>query len=269
MNRRDFLAAGALATGGVLLSRAALAQAEAEPLFSFIALADPHLREDRQNEPTGVEKLQRALEAIRGLAQRPAFILLLGDIHPDKLEPFMGNWPAPVHPVHGNHENAAHREALRELFSSDFAGRDFYAFAHADCRFIGLCTALVGDHVGHFESEDITPPIGQVEFLEQELQQSQNMRGRFIFSHVPPEQHNKPTADCLGSHEAMYLHRLVQDRNVTACFFGHRHAARLYQMGQTAMYGVPSTNWNFGGKPVGFLQVFVHAEGIQAELIPS
>jgi len=269
VDRREFLSAGALAAGGLLLSGAAVAQTEAEPLFSFIALADPHLSENRQGEPTGVEKLSRALEVIRGLALQPAFILLLGDIHPDKLEPFMDQWPAPVHPVHGNHENAAHRKKLRELFASDYAGKDFYAFTHADCRFIGLCTALVGDHVGHFESEDITPPVGQVEFLERELDAALGMRGRFLFGHVPPERDNKPTADCLGSHEALYLHQLVQDKHVTACFFGHRHASTLYSMGETAMYGVPSVNWNFGGKPVGFLQVLVYPSEVRAEFVAS
>jgi len=269
MDRRDFVRTGTLVAGGLLLSRAGFADAEAEPQFSFIALADPHLSEDRENEPTGEEKLSRALDAIRALPLQPSFILMLGDIHPDRIERFMGNWPAPVHPVHGNHESAAHRKALRELFAADFAGRDFYAFTHGDCRFIGLCTALVGDHVGHFESEDITPAVGQVEFLERELDGSQGMRGRFIFGHVPPEQNNRPTADCLGSHEAMRFHQLVQERRVTACFFGNRHASTLYQMGQTAMYGVPSTNWNFGGEPVGVLQVSVYPDEVRATFVPS
>jgi len=95
------------------------------------------------------------------------------------------------------------------------------------------------------------------------------MRSRFIFAHVPPEQNNKPLGDCLGSCESRYLHQLVQDRRVTACFFGHRHANSQYQMGQTAMYGVPSTNWNYGGKPVGCLEVLVHPGEVKVNFVPS
>lgn len=147
--------------------------------------------------------------------------------------------------------------------------RDFYAFTHQDCRFIGLCTALAGDHVGHFESEDITPKVGQVEWLEAELGGAAGLRHRFVFAHVPPEQHNKPLGDCLGSIEAAYFHRLVQEKRVTACFFGHRHANTLYQAGETAVYGVPSTNWNYGNKPVGFLDVAVYPTGLKVDFVAT
>jgi predicted phosphodiesterase len=269
MDRREFLKTSALAAGGVMLGQAAIGQGEAQPLFTFIALADPHLREDRPNAATGVAKLEKALDVVRALPRPPAFMLLLGDIHPDKIDPFVGNWPAPVHPVHGNHETAPQRQQLRTMFASDFGDKDFYAFTHGDCRFIGLCTAMIGDHIGHFESQDITPKAGQLEFLEQELDQSQAMRHRFLFAHVPPDQSCKPLSDCLGTCEARYLHQLVQDKKVTACFFGHRHANRYYQVGQTGMYGAPSTNWNYGDRPVGFLEVEVYPAEVKVNFIPA
>ena len=142
------------------------ASAQTQP-FNFVVLADPHLREDRPGEPTGVAKFLEVLAQIKALPRQPDFILMLGDTHPEKLAPLLPQIGLPVHVVAGNHETIAHRQQLRALFPQDFGDRDFYAFTHKGCRFIGLCTALVGDHVGHFESQDITPPIGQMQFLEQ------------------------------------------------------------------------------------------------------
>ncbi|MEN6301242.1 MAG: metallophosphoesterase [Armatimonadia bacterium] len=232
------------------LTLALSASAQTEP-FAFVVLADPHLREDRPGEPTGVDKFLEVLAQIRALPQQPDFILMLGDTHPEKLAPLLPQIGLPVHVVAGNHETVAHRQQLRALFPGDFGDRDFYAFTHKGCRFIGLCTALVGDHVGHFESQDITPPVGQVEFLKDELATHRDLP-RFIFAHVPPEPQNRPHSSHLGSLESAWFHDLVRAEKPTACFFGHRHYRYEYDCGGTPILFVPSTNWNSGAHKRGF-----------------
>lgn len=272
MDRRDFLRMTAVAAGGALLGRhseAAPPTASHDTELSFVVVADPHLREDREGEPTGVAKFRRALGAIERLSPRPAFMLLLGDIHPEKLVPIMGEVAIPVHPVHGNHETLADRGQLRELFASNFSGRDYYAFSQGACRFIGLCTATVGDHIGHFESEDITPATGQVEWLEQELHATRDMAHRFIFAHIPPDPQSRPNRMCLGSRESLYFHALLQRHRVSACFFGHLHSPADYSSAGCRMLTVASCNWNFGGKPPGLLFVRVRGEHVGLEFIST
>ena len=114
MSRRQFIAsAGAAAAGLALSGLPGFGQAQDEPLYSFIALADPHLRENRQGELTGVDKFRRALDAIAALEHQPDMMLMLGDIHPEKLEPLLPDISLPIYPIHGNHENVKHREQLR------------------------------------------------------------------------------------------------------------------------------------------------------------
>lgn len=259
MKRREFLSTAALATAGVMLAKLTGAQ-EAGTAFSFAVIADPHLREDREGEATGVDKFRKALAALAAVPETLDFLLLLGDIHPEKLAPLMPEIPLPLHVVHGNHETAAHRQQLREMFPQDFGGQDFYGFTHKACRFTGLCTALVGDHVGHFESQDITPKVGQVAWLENELRQHAQMP-RFIYAHIPPEPQNRPGSSSLGSLESKWFHELVERERPSACFFGHRHIRLEYRCGTTPIYYVPSCNWNSPGNPSGFYVVTVGGEG--------
>ncbi len=270
MDRRDFLKTTALAAGGALLARGAMAQATSgNANLSFVVVADPHLREDRANEPTGVEKFRRVLSALEGLTPRPESMLMVGDIHPEKLVTLLPEVSIPIHAVHGNHETLDERKQLREMFPSDFGDRDYYAFTQGGCRFIGLCTATVRDHVGHFESEDIAPAVGQVEWLEQELHDNRALPHRFIFTHIPPNPQGRPDPMCLGSREAQYFHGLLQRHRVSACYFGHLHNPYDYRSAGRPVYSVASCNWNFENKPTGFLHVQVQGDQITTRFIAT
>ncbi|MFO8078709.1 MAG: metallophosphoesterase, partial [Armatimonadota bacterium] len=205
MDRRQFITTAALGTAGLMLaSTRVMAQADADR-YTFAVIADPHLRENRDGEPTGVEKFRAWLARLEQEAPHAQFALLLGDIHPEKLEPMLPEIALPLHVVHGNHERPAHREMLREMFAEDFDGRDFYSFEHGDDLFVALSTAIPGDHIGHFQSQYITPKTEQLAWLEELLSRRAAWRNVFVYGHVPPEAECRPSTMCIAQNDARWL----------------------------------------------------------------
>lgn len=270
LDRRQFLRIlGAGAAGLALGVSAASAQWSREPEYVFAVIADPHLREDREGEPTGVDKFQAALERVNEVAPTCAFALLLGDIHPERLEPLLPDIALPLHAVSGNHESVAHRKMLREMFPDDFGGRDYYSFQRGRDLFIALCTAIPGDHVGHMQSQFIEPPVQQCAWLEELLAQRSDFRHVFLFGHVPPEAQNRPSTMCLAQNDSRWLQGIVAKSRPTALFFGHRHRQIDFMIEGVPVFGVRSCNWNSGGEPIGLLLVAVLSDGIEAQFVPT
>jgi len=271
MNRRSFLkwtvGAGAVAAAG---ARHVLA--ESTPLFTFAVVADPHLREDdRQCECTGVENFAKVVRKIKALPKdrSPDFMLICGDLHVEKMQEALADLTIPAHVVAGNHESRKHRAQLREMFPGDFQGKDFYSFRHKDCKFIGLCDAIRGDHVGHMSSEDITPKVGQCEWLERELADGDS-RHTFLFGHIPPHPEGKDLNMYLGRNDSRYMLDIVGKRRPTALFFGHQHRSLTFDIGRSKCFVVPSSNWNMGFRvPIGFLHVKVLPDRIDTDFIET
>ena len=270
LSRREFLRiAGAGAAG---LAFAASAGADAwtrAPEYVFAIIADPHLREDREGEPTGVDKFRALLARLDATGADPEFALVPGDIHPEKLEPLLPEIALPLHAVAGNHESVAHRAQLRAMFPGDFGERDFYAFERGDDLFIGLCTAIPGDHVGHFQSQFITPHLEQLAWLEELLSRRGDFRHVFIQGHVPPGPGAVSGTMFLAQNDALWFEGLVQQTAPTALFFGHRHTQADFEFGGVPLYGVRSSNWNSGGQPAGGLLVGVFSDGFEAQFVPT
>lgn len=257
------------ATGLMLSAVAGNAQERDAADYVFAAIADPHLREDREDEPTGVEKFRALLTRLREEAPEAEFALLLGDIHPEKLEPLLPEIGMPLHVVHGNHERVSHREMLREMFPGDFEGRDYYSFERGDDLFVALCTATPGDHVGHLQSQYITPPTGQLAWLEEVLGRRDEWRHVFVYGHVPPEEQCRASNMCIAQNDARWLFSLVEQTKPTALFFGHRHKRVDFSIDGTPVYGVRSVNWNSGGEPRGGMVVTVGEDGIDTRFVPA
>jgi len=262
MNRRRFIATGALGAAGLALARKAISQEDVAAEYSFAVIADTHLREDREGEPTGVEKFRALLARLAEEAPEAEFGLLLGDIHPEKLEPMLPEIALPLHPVAGNHEQVSHREMLREMFPDDFAGRDYYSFERGGDLFIALCTATPGDHIGHLQSQYITPQTEQLGWLEDLLSRRAQWRHVFVYGHVPPEKQCRGSTMCIAQNDARWLRDVVSATQPTAMFFGHRHKRVDFEFAGVPTYGLRSTNWNSGGEPVGARVTRVTAGGI-------
>lgn len=270
MPRRSFLMRVGAGAAGLALSRLPLfGQAEDQPLYSFIALADPHLREDRQGEPAGVDKFRRALDAIAKLEHQPDLMLMLGDIHPEKLEALLPEVPLPILPIAGNHESTTHRTQLRAMFPELFGERDYYCFEHRGDLFLGICTAIPGDHIGHLQSQFIAGGVNQCAWLVEQLGRSGEFGRVFMFGHVPPEAQNRASTMCLGQNDSRWLQERVIEHRPAALFFGHRHYRVWFDLDGVPVYGCRSCNWNSKGEPVGFLQVKVFPDRHEVEFIDT
>jgi len=270
IDRREFIRVGALgATALMLGGRSALAQGAAPSEYTFAVIADPHLREDREGEPTGVEKFRALLARMAEEAPEAEFALVLGDIHPEKLEPLLPEIALPLHVVHGNHEQVSHRKVLREMFPDDFAGRDYYSFERGDDLFVGLCTATPGDHIGHLQSQYITPQTQQLSWLEDLLSRREQWRHVFVYGHVPPEPECRGNGMCIAQNDARWLTDLVARTRPTGLYFGHRHKRINFEIAGVPVRGVRSANWNSQGEPVGGLTVQVDERGTRTRFVAT
>ena len=242
------------------------AVAAAPPSFSFAVLSDPHLSEKASWEAaslgTHVERFLRCFEAMATLTglEKPDFALICGDIHPAELQKCLERVALPLHVVAGNHEGTPQRQVLREMFKDDFkvAGKpaDYYSFVHKGVRFVALCDAGGGDHVGHLCSEYITPP-GQCEWLEGELAAPE--AAKIVFAHIPPEPTGADRTMCLARNDARYLKDVLARTPAAALFFGHQHLpTREFDFGGSRCFVLRSCAWNFKGAPLGFLLVTVN-----------
>lgn len=277
MNRRDFMkhAATAGSIGWVTASGAHCALAQAADGFSpfcFCAVADPHAAEPPkpglERYGNGVEKFiacARAMEALPA-AEKPDFMLLLGDIHPEALQPALEAVRIPIHATAGNHEsNTQKRALLRGLFPDDFKidgkASDYYSFIHKGVRFISVCNAgNGGEHVGQFCSEIITPS-GQCEWIEKELTAPESRK--IVFAHIPPERNGADRNMFLSRNDSRWFNVLVEKQQPQAMFFGHLHLpTEEYQVGATRVFQVRSCCWNFNQAPIGFMHIRVTADGM-------
>ena len=240
--------------------------------FCFCVMADPHCADG----PTpGLERfgtgLDRFLLAVRALdkldaAEKPDFMLLLGDIHPATLKDRLGEIVLPIHATPGNHESDKEkRKLLRSLFPNDFhAGgeaSDYYSFVHKGVRFVSMCDAGAGgDHVGHFCSE-LTEPSGQCEWIERELAAPEARK--IVFAHIPLERNGEDVNMFMSRNDSRWFKDVVQRTQPTAAFFGHlHHATEEYKVGETRVFQVRSCSWNFNRVAPGFLHVRVTSEGL-------
>lgn len=281
MDRRDFLrnaAVGVTLVTGV--SRAALGQGgTASEDFCFCVAADPHCADapkpDFEKYGTGLDCFMtavREMEAMEG-PDRPDFMLLLGDIHPQALEGRVKDIRIPVHATPGNHEATQEtRELLRSFFPGDFRvngiASDYYSFVHKGARFISVCdTGAGGDHVGHLCSEIIRPE-GQCEWLEQELAAPEAVK--VVFAHIPIERDGGDRNMYLGRNDSRWLRGLVEKTGPAAMFFGHlHHPTEEYAMGDTRVFQVRSCSWNFNKVPIGFLHVRVKGGQLEVREIQT
>ncbi len=270
IDRRAFLSATAAGVSAVSAGGALAAQVE-ETLFSFCVVADPHCSEEPkagiERYGNGVEKLLacvRAMEALEG-PDRPAFMLIAGDLHVDALAGCLDRVTIPIRPIAGNHEATREgRDKLAGLFPDCFrlgeAQSDYYSFVHKGVRFVGVCDAgSGGDHVGHFTSELIRP-LGQCAWLEEQLATPER---KVLFGHIPPHPEAAEDGMRMSRTASLWFNALVEERGPEVMFWGHLHqATATYDVGATRCVILRSCCWNGDRSCLGFAHVRVTTTGM-------
>ena len=287
MNRRRFIKVSAVGSALTLMGnksegsagrergRSLVSSTGVKTPFTFAVVADPHCAE--QAKPNikqygnGVSKFLACVEEMEKLNddEKPDFMLIVGDVHLWALKQHLGKVSVGVHVISGNHENAARKKEMRDMFPSDFSKNgkeaDYYSFVHKGVRFVGLCDARGVDHIGMLCSEDFGPR-GQCEWLEEELGQKE--RHKIIFAHIPPEPEGRDRNMYIARNDSRYFNGLVQEHQPTAMFFGHQlRDTHQCQIGKTESFIVRSCCWNGDKTPLGFMLVKVDNSGISTREI--
>ncbi len=277
ITRRDFLGTvgGAAALAGVHSLSANAAQDDDTPLFSFVIDADPHVSIDRDGERTGRDKFRTVLEKVGQLSPTPDLMLILGDVHGEAMKEVLAETglQLPVHVVFGNADDKSSRKMLREMFPGDLAENDYYSFTHKNCKFIGICDAIPGDHVGHLSSE-FYRGLHQCSWLEHQLAEGKtSYRHTFAFAHIPLHPQGMEANYYLAVNDQRFLKELVLRHEPTALFFGHLHRLEKFTIGKTDVLSVHGSNWTNTlvsppYDPIGFNIARVYKDGVKLEFIP-
>ena len=222
-----------------------------------------------------MEKFKILLKQVQSLPRKPEFMLIVGDIHVKPFKAIMSevDFEIPMHVIAGNNDIATDRKVLREMFPDDFKGRDFYSFKHKSCLFIGICDAIPKDQVGHLSSQHIAGSVsaagdGQCKWLKNQLAENENKAEHiFIFGHIAPHPDGIERNMFLAANDQTFLRKLILKYEPTALFFGHYHRRMRFKIGDSPVFIVRSSNWNFFDEPYGFLEVTVSKDTIRTEFI--
>ncbi|MCP4608336.1 MAG: hypothetical protein GY845_06445 [Planctomycetes bacterium] len=272
-------AAGAAALGTVPFpakgTRGTSGTSQDEPLFTFVIDSDPHISIDRNSECTGREKFRMMLDKVRRLSPQPDFMLILGDVHGGALKEVLRevDFRLPIHTVFGNADDKSSREVLRRMFPEDFGENDYYSFIHKKCKFISICDAIPGDHIGHLSSE-LYRGMRQCSWLEDQLSEGKNKYAHtFAFAHIPLHRQGEEANYYLAVNDQKFLRELVVRQEPTALFFGHLHRLERFKVGKTDIYSLHGSNWTNTlvrppYDPIGFNVVRVYKDCVKLEFFP-
>ena len=178
-------------SGGVPKSIGLLdgAAAAATPDFTFLQISDSHVGFDKPANPHALDTLKEAIDRVKALPQKPAFMLHTGDItHLSKPAEFdnaaqlIGSAGLEVHYVPGEHDvvDEGAGKAYLERYGKNTKGAGWYSFDDHGVHFIGLVNVanLKAGGLGSLGSE-------QLEWLEDDVKELSASTPIVVFAHIP------------------------------------------------------------------------------------
>ena len=182
--------------GGVPKSLSLLDRAEAAEVtdiatnrFTFLQISDSHIGFDKAANPHAIDTLKEAIDKVKALPQKPAFMLHTGDItHLSKPAQFdnatqlIGSAELDVHYVPGEHDidDEGMGKDYLERFGKNAKGTGWYSFDQNGVHFIGLV------NVAHLKAGGLGS-LGQdqLEWLEDDLKAIKDSTPIVVFAHIP------------------------------------------------------------------------------------
>jgi 3',5'-cyclic AMP phosphodiesterase CpdA len=178
-------------SGGVPKSVGLLGDALAAeaPSFTFLQISDSHMGFDKPANPNAKGTLQEAIDLIKALPQKPAFMIHTGDItHLSKPDEFddasrlIGEAMLDVHYVPGEHDFVD--EGLGKSYLARYGkgtkGAGWYSFDDHGVHFIGLVNVvdLKAGGLGRLGAE-------QLAWLADDLKDKSDSTPIVVFAHIP------------------------------------------------------------------------------------
>jgi 3',5'-cyclic AMP phosphodiesterase CpdA len=176
--------------GGVPRSMGIIAEAEAaQPSgLTFLQISDSHIGFDKPANPNAIGTLEEAINKIKNLPVKPAFIIHTGDVtHLSKPSEFddadriIAQTRLDVHYVPGEHDFLDDDQKLyREHYGRGTKGAGWYSFDANGVHFIGLVNVvdLKAGGLGKLGPE-------QLEWLEDDLKARAASTPIVVFAHIP------------------------------------------------------------------------------------
>jgi 3',5'-cyclic AMP phosphodiesterase CpdA len=178
--------------GGVPRSLSLLDRAEAAEAakgFTFVQISDSHVGFNKPANPHALDTLKEAIDHVKALSAKPAFMLHTGDIsHLSKPEEFdnadqlIKGAGLDVHYVPGEHDilDEGTGKAYLERYGKNAKGSGWYSFDQNGVHFIGLVNVanLKAGGLGSLGGE-------QLEWLEQDVKGLKASTPIVVFAHIP------------------------------------------------------------------------------------
>ncbi len=156
--------------------------------FTFLQISDSHIGFDRPANPNVKGSLEEAIERVKALPVRPAFMIHTGDISHlskasefDDAEHIISRARLDVHYVPGEHDFVdPDRKLYRERYGRGTKGAGWYSFDANGVHFIGLVNVfdLTAGGLGNLGAE-------QLEWLENDVNGRSASQPMVLFAHIP------------------------------------------------------------------------------------
>ena len=176
--------------GGVPHSVGLIDQAlAAEPQgFTFVQISDSHMGFDKPANPNAKGTLEEAIDRVKALPQKPAFMIHTGDISHlskesqfDDADQIIGGARLDVHYVPGEHDIVDPEiKIYKERYGRGSKGPGYYSFDANGVHFMGLVNVanLKGGGMGSLGDE-------QLEWIEADLKSRSASTPIVVFAHIP------------------------------------------------------------------------------------
>ncbi|MCX5568693.1 metallophosphoesterase family protein [Kaistia nematophila] len=173
---------------GIGLDRALAAEAPASP-FTFLQISDSHVGFDKPANPNALATLQEAIDRIKTLPVKPAFMIHTGDISHlskpsefDNADKLIGEAGMQVFYVPGEHDllDEQQGKAYLDRYGKGSKGAGWYSFDQDGVHFVGLVNVagLTAGGLGKLGAQ-------QLAWLKADLAGQSASTPIVVFAHIP------------------------------------------------------------------------------------
>ena len=165
------------------------AAASASDSLTFLQISDSHVGFDKPANPDALGTLKEAIDLVKAMPQRPAFMIHTGDIsHLSKAAQFddadqvIGASGVKVYTVPGEHDmiDEGSGQLYRDRYGQDAKGAGWYSYDVQGVHFVGLVNVvdLKAGGMGNLGAE-------QLAWLADDLQGRSASTPIVVFAHIP------------------------------------------------------------------------------------